>query len=110
VEFCSLGIRFQRVCATEEIQSVEVGNQRIRAFYYRGRLLSVSTYAEKLPNAPAVPLEFVESFANLPSQFYTADFAELENGEWIMVETGDGSVSGLPVTMDVHSFVEGLSK
>ena len=31
----------------------------------------------------------------LPSNYYTVDFAELSNGDWIVIETGDGQVSGL---------------
>jgi hypothetical protein len=32
---------------------------------------------------------------NSVSKFYTVDLAQLINGEWIIVETGDGQVSGL---------------
>lgn len=32
----------------------------------------------------------------IPSNFFTIDLAELDNGEWIIIEAGDGQVSGLP--------------
>lgn len=32
---------------------------------------------------------------NLNSNFYTIDLAQQENGEWIIIEVGDGQVSGL---------------
>lgn len=32
---------------------------------------------------------------NLNSNFYTIDLAQKENGDWIIIEVGDGQVSGL---------------
>ncbi|WP_181991340.1 ATP-grasp domain-containing protein [Hungatella hathewayi] len=32
----------------------------------------------------------------LNSNFYTIDFARTTNGKYIVIETGDGQVSGLP--------------
>ena len=32
---------------------------------------------------------------NLVSFFYTVDLAEKEDGDWMIIETGDGQVSGL---------------
>jgi hypothetical protein len=33
---------------------------------------------------------------NERSNFFTVDYAQLENGDWVVIETGDGQVSGLP--------------
>jgi hypothetical protein len=43
---------------------------------------------------PAVLLKAVAR--SLPARFATADFAQSETGRWIVVETGDGQVSGMP--------------
>lgn len=37
----------------------------------------------------------ISSCHSLNSNFYTIDLAQQENGEWILIEVGDGQVSGL---------------
>lgn len=39
--------------------------------------------------------ELISICHNLNSSFYTIDLAQQENGEWIIIEVGDGQVSGL---------------
>jgi hypothetical protein len=42
------------------------------------------------------PPEWIRDIAdNIPSAFFTIDVAEKEDGSWIVIETGDGQVSGL---------------
>lgn len=55
------------------------------------------------------PVELIHKYSNLPSKFYTVDYAELENGEWIILETGDGGVSGIPDGIDYREFFRALS-
>ena len=45
--------------------------------------------------APEVPRELIEKYNDLPSNYYTVDYAELEDNTWKVIEAGDGSVSGL---------------
>jgi len=66
-----------------------------RAFYLRSELLSLSRNSNQPDNCPLPPQELVARFKTLKSQYYTADFAELPNNSWIVLETGDGQVSGL---------------
>lgn len=44
--------------------------------------------------------ELVLACSNLGSPYYTVDFAERVDGTWIVVETGDGQVSGLAAAQD----------
>ncbi|WP_310830154.1 ATP-grasp domain-containing protein [Paenibacillus pedocola] len=44
----------------------------------------------------------------ITSRFFTMDIAKTSEGRWIIVELGDGGVSGLPVQMDVSAFYEKL--
>ncbi|QSF44363.1 ATP-grasp domain-containing protein [Paenibacillus tianjinensis] len=44
----------------------------------------------------------------ITSRFFTMDIAKTAEGRWIIVELGDGGVSGLPVQMDVRAFYEKL--
>ena len=72
----------------------EVTNE-YRAFYLKGRMLSLSRNSNQSDSCPTVPRDFVDKWANLPSNYYTVDFGELTDGSWIVIETGDGQVSGL---------------
>ena len=66
-----------------------------RAFYLFRELLSLCRNSNQPDSCATVPLDFVKRFADLPSNYYTVDFAELADGRWIVIETGDGQVSGL---------------
>ena len=68
-----------------------------RAFYLNGEVLSICRNSGQQENCPYVPSEFVIQFADLSSNFYTVDFAELnyDSRKWVVLETGDGQVSGL---------------
>ena len=66
-----------------------------RAFYLRTELLSLSRNSNQADSCPLPPQEFTNKFKTLQSQYYTVDFAELVDGTWIVLETGDGQVSGL---------------
>jgi len=66
-----------------------------RAFYLKHNLLSLSKNSNNLGAYPSPPQQFVEQWATLSSNYFTVDFGELNNGEWIVIETGDGQVSGL---------------
>lgn len=71
-----------------------------RAFYLGGRLLNVCRNSNQPNTAPKPPEEMVCEVSGLGSPYYTVDFAEKADGEWIVVETGDGQVSGLAAAQD----------
>jgi hypothetical protein len=37
-------------------------------------------------------------------RFFTMDIAKVENGSWVIIELGDGQVSGLPDNADLYEF------
>lgn len=70
-----------------------------RVFYYDNRMISCSPNSNQ-KGSPNNPKEFVNSVVNgvafqTDSNFFTIDVAEKEDGEWMIIETGDGQVSGL---------------
>jgi len=77
-----------------------------RAFYLVGKLVTVSKNSNQPENCPFIPIEFVKKFNGLKSNFYTVDFAELDDGSWIIIETGDGQVSGLSPNQYVFKFYD----
>lgn len=50
------------------------------------------------------PDSLIEKYRFLGSIFYMIDFAELADGTWKIIETGDGSVSGLSYRQDYQAF------
>lgn len=79
-----------------------------RVFYLNGKAVSVCQNSEQENIEAKVPENLVEKYKNLPSPFYTIDFAELEDGSWKILETGDGQVSGLSKNQDISSFFQKL--
>lgn len=71
-----------------------------RAFYLGGKLLNVCGNSNQPTNVAKPPEELVLACSNLGSLYYTVDFAERADGTWIVVETGDGQVSGLAAAQD----------
>lgn len=79
-----------------------------RVFYANGNVLSVSRNSLQPVMAEAPPRDLVEYFSCLPSPFYTVDFAQKEDDSWIIIETGDGQVSGLSEGQDAEAFFRQL--
>ncbi len=79
-----------------------------RAFYMNGQVVTVSKNANQSDGCLYVPMEFVEKFRGLKSHFYTVDFAELEDSKWIVIEVGDGQVSGLSPDQYIFKFYDEL--
>ena len=77
-----------------------------RAFYFLKKLLTVSANSNQVSIAPRVTDEMLNApaFNTLLSSFFTADFAETESGKWILIETGDGQVSGLSPNQNIMEF------
>ena len=80
----------------------------VRAFFYDEKLVSLSQNSDQYdmiipPDVP--PMELVMKYAKkLPSNFFTIDFAERADGQWIILETGDGQVSGLSPNQNILQF------
>ena len=79
-----------------------------RAFYLCGQLLSLCHNSNQPDSCGFVPLDFVNKFTKLLSNYYTVDFAELADGSWIVIETGDGQVSGLSPNQHVFQYFDDM--
>jgi hypothetical protein len=58
--------------------------------------------------APPPPHRFEGVARAVRSDFFTMDVARRRDGEWLIMELGDGQVAGLPVSLDVAAFYAGL--
>ncbi len=77
-------------------------------FYIDGHVLSVSKNSGQMDFINEVPQPLVGKYMNLPSPFYTVDFAELADGSWKILEAGDGQVSGLSDNQNARAFFRAL--
>ncbi|MCW3110489.1 MAG: hypothetical protein JWQ09_4995 [Segetibacter sp.] len=83
--------------------------QEYRLFFLNGQLLACYDYweegeysADKHP-----PLDLFKDIAKgIESNFFSMDIAKTKNGEWVIIELGDGQVSGLPDNVDRLKFYD----
>ena len=59
-------------------------------------------------NALLPPQQLLEKYSHLESEYYTIDYAELEDGSWKIIEAGDGQVSGLAEHQDYEQYFKVL--
>lgn len=79
-----------------------------RLFFAEGRLLLSFPYWGDELEGPGPPSEpFASLAARLPTRFFTMDVARRSDGQWRVVELGDGQVAGLPGRVD--EFYAGLA-
>jgi len=80
--------------------------KEFRLFFLNRELLQVFHYWDEGDYEGTKPdlQEFMEIAKKIDSQFFTMDIARIENGPWIIIEIGDGQVSGLPDKADLQEF------
>lgn len=79
-----------------------------RVFYVCNEVLTVSRNSGQKEYTPEPPKELIEKYKNLPSCYYTVDYAELSDGTWKVIEAGDGSVSGLSEFQNARQYFRAL--
>lgn len=79
-----------------------------RVFYVNGEIVTVSRNSGQHGYTPEPPKELIEKYRNLPSCYYTVDYAELADGSWKVMEAGDGSVSGLSENQNAEHYFRAL--
>lgn len=81
-----------------------------RRFYLDGVPFATSAYWDVVDASDSPPpTDLLADVARgIPSRFFTLDFARAVSGEWLIVETGDGQVAGLPERMNMQEFYRTL--
>lgn len=79
-----------------------------RVYYVNHQVASASRNSLQPVYTPEPPDALIEKYRFLDSVFYTIDFAELADGNWKIIEAGDGSVSGLSYQQDYQAFYKAL--
>lgn len=80
-----------------------------RFFVAKGQLLFASAYWDHESSRDPPPFDDLSDVASrVQSAFFTLDVAKRSNGEWLIIELGDGGVAGLPDGADAGAFYRGL--
>lgn len=91
------GIVFKAVVSLKKYENV---TNEWRIFYLNNEIFYLNLNVEsenELPKAGfAEFLKWLKISKDIKSNFFTIDVAEKEDGTWMILETGDGQVSGLP--------------
>ncbi len=98
------------ICVKEflELKYYYGNTNEYRVFYVNNRVLCVSRNSGQPMFTPEPPQKLLKKYQNLPSKYYTVDYAELVDGTWRVLESGDGSVSGLSEGQDMEQYYRGL--
>ena len=84
--------------------------KELRIFFFNKKIVDVLNYWEE-GNYGEVDVElekFTKIAQNIESNFFTMDIAQKTTGEWIIIELGDGQVSGLPDNTNHYKFYNNL--
>jgi hypothetical protein len=84
--------------------------KEFRLFFLDGELLDCFEYWDEGDYSENRPPEkiFADVANQIKSRFFTMDIAQRTDGEWLIVELGDGQVAGLPDNADVTKFYQSL--
>lgn len=110
------GLVFREYIELEELTNhSESGmplTKEFRAFVKHGKIMAIYKYWDEgdYQNVEPIVEEFEEVIPNIKSNFFTMDIAKRKNGNWIIVELGDGQVAGLPDNADKDEFYNLLKK
>lgn len=110
------GLVFREYVELEELtthsQSGMPLTKEFRVFVKNGKVISVFQYWDEgdYGETEPVTIQFQNLFPKIGSHFFTMDIAKQKNGGWLIVELGDGQVSGLPDNVDKKSFYRNLVK
>lgn len=82
----------------------------VRTFWLDGRLVLQHAYwADLGAIEPEPPMDWLRGIVQrVPSRFFTVDVALREDGQWTVIEPGDGQVAGLPAPGLAGAFYAGL--
>lgn len=98
------------ICIKEFLNLKHYGDKtnEYRVFYANNKICSISKNSNQDYMSPLPPEDFILKYKNLPSNYYTIDYAQLEDDSWIIIECGDGQVSGLSNTQDYSEYYKNL--
>lgn len=98
------------ICIKEylELKRYDGKVNEFRVFYANGEVVSVSRNSGQPNYSNTVPSVKIDKYRHLNSNYYTVDYAELIDGRFVVIEVGDGQVSGLSDNQDYVNYFRTL--
>lgn len=81
-----------------------------RVFYYFNVPMILMKNSNQSDACCKPPIELINKYKILDSPFFTLDFAQLEDNSWIIIESGDGQVSGITDSSQTEMFYKMLKE
>ena len=81
-----------------------------RVFYYFNEPMILMKNSNQTDACCKPPIELINKCKMLDSPFFTLDFAQLEDDSWIIIESGDGQVSGITDSSQTETFYRMLKE
>ena len=110
------GLVFREYVELEKLTNHSISGMPLtkeyRVFVLRGELISTYNYWDEGDYEGVIPKfeQFEGLIKQIRSKFYTIDIARKKNGEWIIMELGDGQVSGLPENANKEEFYKEIKR
>lgn len=98
------------ICIKEFLNLKHYGDKtnEYRVYYANHKICSIAKNSNQDYLSPLPPEALILKYKNLPSNYYTIDYAQLEDDSWIIIECGDGQVSGLSNSQDYSEYYRNL--
>ena len=95
---------------TEHSKSGMPLTKEFRIFFTKKEIACVFNYWDEGEYGEEKPelKTFSQIAQTIQSNFFTMDIAQTKNGDWIIMELGDGQVAGLPDNADIEKFYSSL--
>lgn len=86
--------------------------KEFRIFVKDGNIMTVFKYWDEgdYQNVEPILEQFEGIIPKIKSKFFTMDIAKKKEGDWVIVELGDGQVAGLPDNADAEKFYHELKR
>ena len=91
-----------------DVASGRTVREEYRLFFWKGKLLQSGAHDDGGDGAWRAFMRWEEHARRFASPFVTIDVARRTDGRWMIVETGDAGVSGLPVSVACEAFYGAL--
>jgi len=104
------GLVFREFVDLEELTNHSASGmpltKEFRVFIRNKKIITTYKYWDEGDYKDVEPIldRFVDVIPKINSEFFTMDIAKKKDGEWIIVELGDGQVAGLPNNADKDEF------
>ncbi len=113
-EDLNVGLVFREFIELEFLTNHSKSNMPLtkeyRIFVLNKKPISIFKYWDEGEySSEVIPVDgYREIIDNINSNFFTIDIAKQKKGGWIIIEVGDGQVSGLPDNANIKEFYEGI--